>query len=298
MSTSMDISIRRDSWGGRLRAKVLASHDTNPNRSRLLLLVHGFNVTEDSADSTYAKFESAVLKLAPTLSKDIGRIFWPGDERIYQLFSPLWFPSKISIAVQGAVPLARWISQACTQTDGTPIPLTIFAHSLGCRLVLETLFQLTKLEPKGRKVTAVLMAAAVPENYIRSEQSFQRVKDFYPDVSILFSSEDSVLKHAFPIGSAISEPKYGLYPQAVGLRGRPPVGFRSRSEMYGFGHGSYWVSNEVHRLASMLSGHPRGKILPERTLPGINRTLQERFFNSRAPAQRVASYARYSAGYR
>jgi pimeloyl-ACP methyl ester carboxylesterase len=136
-----------------------------------------------------------------------------------------------------------------------PVEVAFIAHSLGCRVVLETVERLAAVQNNAVKVTgAVFMAGAVPVQYLLP---FGRLRDAARAIErryCFYSYLDAVLMLAFPPGQALAGE---LAPFATGFAGWPKRVWHGHRHT-GFGHGGYWKgamtvpANEA--VASVLSG--------------------------------------------
>lgn len=281
MERRFDVVLRRDTRGGLMVRELLGTQKAFVPRSRVVLLVHGYNVSEPEAHAEYDDFAAGLTDLAPQLSGQVGRLLWPGDSGV-PLLRPLAYPWRVASAVDCASDLARYIHERDTP-EGRPAAVVLIAHSLGVRLVIEAMARLAELEPvETRPVTLVLMAAAVAVDtardrvwpYVARSPRFQTV--------VLFSEFDKVLRFAFPIGQLLAEPRAFQLQEAVGLHGRPLHGvWTSRERMARYDHGDYWRSTIVRRLICALLGFavrifPSEHVVESRGLPGRQSLLSRR----------------------
>lgn len=279
MNAPFVVSLRLDSTGGGVRDRVLFDYQASRPRQKLLLLVHGFNRTEAEAAKTVELFAERCEALMPSLSNDIGVLYWPGDSNSLGVRGAA-FPGMIKVAKNAATPFANYLKNL--RFCGRRTEIVIVAHSLGCRLVLEGLYELASDEGKGRKITTILMAAAVPVGYA-DEHKFKKVQECFPRLIALHSSDDRILKLLFPIGSGVGEPSFGRLPEAIGLNGRPHKAFLKEKKMPAYGHGTYWTrTDEIPQTVAGLSGHLRGKTLHSRVIAGEDRSLPERQISTRS----------------
>lgn len=154
-------------------------------------MVHGFNV--DRADGT-AELTALGANLPAVGSGAAVAVLWPGDSSI----GPLSYPFETSKADDSAVELATFIGD--NLQPGTAI--SFIGHSLGCRVVMETVRQLFM---KGIPVSQVcLMAAAVDNDSLGSAVEYFGAAQFADRVGVLYSPSDKVLEFAYPLGNLLS----------------------------------------------------------------------------------------------
>jgi hypothetical protein len=245
------ITLRQDSRGGvPLTREVEGSELAFSRRSRLILLVHGYNVSRNEAERSFAQFENNLRKFSPSLVNDICHVYWPGDARAPGIRA-LMYPRKIAPAIESARLFGKFLGRRRGYA-GMECELVIIAHSLGCRMALESLDEVLKTPAR---VALILMAAAVPVQLLGQGTALRwNVRTAAPVIrSVFFSRTDDVLQLAFPIGQSAGGE--GLFPEAVGLKGQPPLGlWTSRTDMSGFGHSDYWPSEQTANTAAFLLG--------------------------------------------
>lgn len=236
-----DVTLRMDSHGGGLTRELRGTAAAFKPRRYAILLVHGYNVDEDSAYSVYRKFKKKLVALSPRIDVDIGFVYWPGDGRV-PLLRALKYPEKVGIAKLGSGQLAGYISRL-RSFGNRSCQVVVIAHSLGCRLVLEAL---NKLSSKTNIIRIFLMAAAVPVKAVKNKGHLALALKETRQRSVFFSLDDKVLKRTFGVGQMAAKGERGIFPEAVGLRGRPERGvWTLREPMIGYGHSDYWDSQVI-----------------------------------------------------
>jgi pimeloyl-ACP methyl ester carboxylesterase len=265
MQAAGDISVRERGSGG-----VTASPEASPRgwlqgRRHVVLLVHGYNADAEEARRAFDGF----LRMLPARFPPAGRVYWPGDAD-WGVFSALCYPTKIPVARQSAAKLASYLA-TLRGPGGGPIELTLVGHSLGCRVVLELLEDLSWLDDSRVVVrVVVLMAAAVPTDLIEAGGQLRQgaVRPFHRHV--YFSDDDRVLRFAFPAGQALARLaglEHGRSLEAVGLHGNP-ASYPSRSrDLQGNRHSDYWKDRRAVREVTTLLGSAIPRVLEPRTLP-------------------------------
>lgn len=214
-------------------------------QNELLVLVHGFNNHEGEAEEAYkAQRSRQVARLDKSVSTQalddlLGDLFWPGDAAWpgpVDWFDFLIYSHAVGVAKDAAIKLVEYI-----RTKPGLLVVHFLGHSLGCRLVLETIKQL--LDASGPQIGQVcLMAAAVPTFKTCPGGDLYDALGATKSLLVLFSPGDWVLRGAFPPGQTIASGDEGFFPAAVGLNGDVPLhpGLIARQEIVGARHGDYW----------------------------------------------------------
>lgn len=251
---------------------------------RLIFLVHGFNNDVGESAVSY----SAMRRQLDAILRDAGRderrrraiqetiweFHWPGYYARASTKAAGTPRTRLEAGVTAAtyflqvVKARGYVADALAQYCTTlgQVEVGFVAHSLGCRVVLETVKRLADTPGHTVNVTgAVLMAGAVPVQFLvpygRFRQSAGNVARRYA----FYSRRDRVLLIAFPPGQALAGE---LAPFAVGLTGWPK-GLWNAHRNTGFGHGAYWKDAlklpSDDTIASVLSG--MFLVTAERQLP-------------------------------
>jgi pimeloyl-ACP methyl ester carboxylesterase len=198
----------------------------------LLIASHGFNVNRSDGIDCLSNWES-LLQLPQPYSAFVG-LLWPGDS--------VWahgldYPDEPKVADEAGKLAAAFID---AHFHGAA-SISFASHSLGARVVLETISQLSL--PVRR---LILMAPAIDDNCLTTE--FQAVAAKVGAISVLASKEDSVLSAAFPLGNLIAGIIAAGHPwwhAALGHCGpvKPwPANFQAPFELpddWKFKHGNY-----------------------------------------------------------
>jgi pimeloyl-ACP methyl ester carboxylesterase len=255
-----------------------------PERNKpMLLLVHGYN--NDSAEAAESYFAmrrnlDALLRVhgvAESVRKALqGRIwefYWPGYLPIgHWSLSGVTRPTfeKVISAPSYALEVIKardWIADGLAVFLRSVEPSEIFfiGHSLGCRVVLETIARLA--DPHTIALTGfILMAGAVPIHLLLSNSRLCNGAALVKKRFCLYSGIDLVLWFAFPPGQVLADevPPYGI-PIATGLWGSPSALYDIRSNTW-LGHGDYWTQGPFKGGGSyqqLLAGE-LGAYQPER----------------------------------
>jgi hypothetical protein len=210
------------------------------------VLVHGYNVSQEKARESYARFRWWLEDFQTPAH--VLELHWPGDRKWGKL-SGACYPAKIATAQECGKLLAEWISE---QDPGTTFAL--IGHSLGCRLVLEAVAELRRTGHVGRLFSVSLMAAAVPVSFVASNRLGPELGDPFK-WRLLHSRGDTVLKWIFPFGQSGEL----LLTGAVGLYGKPAERWslagdawelyqgRPNNPRY-YRHGYYWQGGPEESL--------------------------------------------------
>jgi pimeloyl-ACP methyl ester carboxylesterase len=262
--------LRRKVEGGSLLvpADIRGSADEKTRRE-CLILIHGFNNTDSEASAAYFGFRAAQQEIfhpadATAFDHRFGDAFWPGDGDWWSFLDNvdfLVYPSAVHTAVHTGAELANaiWRMPNLEQVE-------FIGHSLGCRVVLETLLALRqRAVPLVRRVA--LMAAAVPSEMLepggRFYELLTRMAAEGTTIDVLHSKQDAVLHYAFPPGQSLAGGNEGSA-RALGRFGPSPLmpGFRgnmSEREIPGAAHGDYWGNSK--NSASAAAAAEAGRFL-------------------------------------
>jgi pimeloyl-ACP methyl ester carboxylesterase len=196
------IDVRIQPVGGELATMVSVNQGTNINDytgllltdlvksicgQNVLIATHGFNVNRADGIACLSNWES-LLQLPPS-SAFVG-LLWPGDS--------VWahgldYPDEPRVANEAGALLAPFIDTVF----GPAASISFASHSLGARVVLETIAQMNT--PVRR---LALMAGAIDYDCLNSE--FQAAAGKIGEISLLSSAQDEVLSLAFPLGNLVA----------------------------------------------------------------------------------------------
>jgi hypothetical protein len=208
-----------------------------------VVLVHGYNNHYGEAATAYfgfrrRQYDADTQIQAGSLERMLVDMFWPGDGD-WGIADPgdfLIYPFAVGRARDISVLLARAF-QAMPQL----LRLDFLGHSLGCRVVLETIRELMGLGAQ-RVGRVCLMAAAVPVFKVESGGDLADAIAGAQRVLVLYSEKDAVLRWAFRAGQTVASGREGFMPVALGAKGPPRTmpGIVSSLEITGAGHSDYW----------------------------------------------------------
>lgn len=243
----LSLSLRNDPEGGTLCDPVLQSPlpDTYARREAVVL-VHGFNNHYGEAATAYLGFRNQQYRrldtlIPPALEALFADTHWPGDAAwgIADCVDFLVYPAAVGTARQAGFILAEHL----LQMPNLEI-VHFIAHSLGCRVVLETIRYLGNRPQIGK---VCLMAAAVPVNKVEWGGELALAMTRPSRVLVLYSASDLVLSATFPAGQTVAPGDEGFFPTALGHE-RPPssvAGTLDAIDINGAGHGDYWGHSDT-----------------------------------------------------
>ena len=156
---------------------------------KVLLLVHGYNNTEDAVNLAYARIERASQKLLRTRYDTITGYTWPGGA------IGLAYPVARSRANTAGPRLAGWIRKIARVAGS----LDIMSHSLGARVALKALGAI----PAGKVRNLYLLAAAVDNESIEKGEEFFDATRRCETVMVMHSRHDRTLARWYRIGDAL-----------------------------------------------------------------------------------------------
>ncbi|WP_454890515.1 alpha/beta hydrolase [Sphingopyxis chilensis] len=291
------ISLRQAVVGGLLDAGKMSPPDLLERENRIILLVHGFNVTQPDADAAYELFEG---NLSPDLRGRIVRLYWPGDwgtradaargqpSLPSKIISRLAYPFKPRTAERSAQRLRTLLANAFrarSKAQGAkPLEIAVVAHSLGCRLAMEALELI--IDSSGTNVDlplTVLMAAATARSTMIEDGKLTNMIEQLPQLWILHSKSDAVLWGAFRPGQLFDSPLFPLHLRgAVGRQGIPGTSHIKVAKGR-WGHGDYWPDADIARAIDAELADQRSLEVP---FAQLERILDERIVTPRESRQR------------
>jgi hypothetical protein len=235
---------------------VPVSDRASKRRDLYVFLVHGFNVRGWAAEVGFGTFRENALAVSARLAANMLSVTWPGK---------LAYWEAIAVAKESAVLFAEHLA-SLGRVDRR-IHLVLVGHSMGCRVILETLERLMRKPGALDNVDldVFLMAAAVPTDLVRAGGRLHPAATTSTIRMVFYSAIDQALL-VFPIGqriAAASEPEEGFYPQAVGWKGGPEGVWTDRERKW-YLHGQYWTSKPVVQAVARKLRLEESRELPER----------------------------------
>jgi hypothetical protein len=243
----------------------------------VLLLVHGYNNTQQDAAAAYdaiaANLDSAGLFAAGDAPKAILGFHWPGNVAVVQsvdFLDVLGYPQDIAQALAAAVELEKFLSDVLSW-GGQLQQISVICHSLGSRLLLEAL---ARLGPSRFTQLIALLAAALPVDLVDASRgtaaTLAATGDPPREIRKYHSWIDWVLTLGFPAGQSlafIDGIEKAEYVEAVGAFG-DPASFGVEPPYTGLHfHSDYWGNGDI---AADIAGSiaPTCRVtLPPRPLP-------------------------------
>ena len=231
-------------------------HGDQPTpRARIILFVHGYNNDSNDANNSYYTMrknlddslrESGLSReTRNTFQKEIWELYWPGYYGIDQPSSVVRLVGEKGISTASyslqVLKAKDWVPKGLAEYLESLDPSGVFfvGHSLGCRVVLETIKRLARTNVPV--LGFLLMAGAVPTDLLDEKQDLYAGNGQGKHQYCLFSAEDFVLKACFPPGQILAGewPEEGGLPVATGRVGQPRSMYAARSNT-GLGHSGYW----------------------------------------------------------
>jgi hypothetical protein len=170
----------------------------------ILFVTHGYNNNQSEGACALARLE--VLLDLPSSAVFVG-ILWPGDSHAGFISYPVEKPTANYVG--------RHLAAFCNRELREAASFSFASHSLGARVVLETI---RRLDQPTR--SACLMAAAIENSCLEKEyaDAFAKIEHTY----VLASENDLILRLAFPLGNFVGhllEPTSNPRSAALGFRG-------------------------------------------------------------------------------
>jgi Alpha/beta hydrolase of unknown function (DUF900) len=263
--------------------------NTDLGQTNILLLVHGFANSMKKAHASYEKFISRVREENESFPGTWGAMcefHWPGDYPGHRILSFLTYSTRVPVAKGSGQSLARFLHENEQLTSRQQ--LYIVGHSLGCRVVLEALKEISRIKDYNGPVVreVALLAAAVPvQECMLSSGEFKPISSGHEHV--FYSRRDLVLLGPFGPGQFF----FGERGHAVGREGGPKDRWQ-QPEQTKLGHGDYWADRDyiAPGVAGILGFGPRR--LPECYLPEVEADVAE------PPSSREVEEREPSSGWR
>jgi len=312
------LSFRHEAVGGKV---VMPDRDSIATITKLLregparglvLLIHGYNNSEQDAEDAYAGFftmQKSINELKEHRRLADNRVFvevyWPGDAD-WGLLSFAFYMGSIDHAEKSAQFLANVL--ATLANDVAPLDIDIIGHSMGCRLAAELLGKLAH-GVKVRVERIALMAAAVPTFMLEQGGALRQPYDTQLSVipgrvKSLYSLSDGVLAIAFPVGQTLAPGPNGFLPTALGHEqwvSSSVPGNLEQCEIVNAGHSDYWgwkekTRNVARKANEELRGflgfnHARDRAVEEREVVEAAGTASRSTLSDRVTVEYVSAIA-------
>lgn len=247
----MELTLRLNNSGGQQVINPRGEEGCFFPRKRFIWLIHGYNVSELEAKSSFEKFEKHLDDLSSTLTRDICRVYWPGDS-IWPGIKVAAYPWRVDNAKSSGQSFKGYLENLSDRTKENA-KFYLVAHSLGCRMLIEAINALKLVSP-DIEISVFLLAAAIPVGSFMESGEYRLLAEKNVKTYVLYSRHDSVLASAFRLGQSVAPGENYFFPEAVGYYGRPFFGvWDKRKEMSGYGHGDYWDSDKTaYFIASQI----------------------------------------------
>ncbi len=158
--------------------------------SKVTVLLHGFNVDYKTGRATLLRF----AKLLPSAANGaVIAALWPGDHGL----GALSYSFEGRDADDTALELARFLGDVLMPT----VSIAFVAHSLGCRVAMETAARLVAQGHTPEQIC--LLAAAIDDDSLAATDAYLAATDNSARVAALSSRQDKVLKLAYPVGDLL-----------------------------------------------------------------------------------------------
>ena len=213
-----------------LEPVTLESFRAEIDHRKLAVVTHGFNVSHDSGVRGLGRLREA-------MGLDEGwrfvGVLWPGDAVIPFVNYPL--------EARDAAKCGRRLAKFLNAHAGHAAGFAFASHSLGARVVLDA------AQALDHRVEAVCVTAAAADDDALTKQ-YPRLLEKVGRISVVASTEDLVLKLAYPAGDLISDITYDSdspFRRALGSKGtRRPAPARTTNyqtpRQPAYDHGSYF----------------------------------------------------------
>jgi pimeloyl-ACP methyl ester carboxylesterase len=250
-------ALRMDRSGGIAPFSAGGLHPLS--RRPLILLIHGYNNDDYEAANSFFRMRcnlDNVLNFTgldearrKEIQSTIWEFYWPGYQPLTLLnpeagprrrYEPVISVPSYSLEV---IKARTWVPSGLFDylLQIQPSEVFFIAHSLGCRVVLETVRKLLESLRTCSVVTGfLLMAGAVPIDLLAETGSLGPSARAPRRRYCLYSWRDMALMLAFPPGQLLSgEAAWYGAPVAAGLTGRPAPLWSLRVNTR-LGHHDYW----------------------------------------------------------
>jgi esterase/lipase superfamily enzyme len=223
------ISSRRDFWSATEFADVddtrdVVLTDANPASDtpiseaellarvagqRVLLLVHGYNNTEDDVSLAYARIEHAIGTMVAGKYDLVVGYTWPGGAL------GLSYPIARARANTAGPRVAPWLTRLARKAAS----LDVMSHSLGARVMLKAL-PVAPRTPARPVRNLYLFAAAVDNESIERGEEFYDATKRAETTVVMHSKKDKTLAVLYRIGDAVLPWQwFDLFDSALGYSG-------------------------------------------------------------------------------
>jgi pimeloyl-ACP methyl ester carboxylesterase len=254
------ISVRKEPSGGPV-APEASTDGFELTSSRIVILIHGYNNSQNAALKSYESFLNNSGLGKTTLIGNACGFLWPGDRGgLLAMFS---YPWEITPAKESAAVLHQFLVKQVAP-GGWPLEVVLVCHSLGNRLGLELVNQ-NPTSGKLKYKAGCFMAAAVPVFKVEDGGELHAAAEAVDRTAVLYSEDDIILHYAFPLGQTLAGDGEGFFPRAVGRFGQPNAGLWTQTNDMGqfdFNHWNYWDHQESADAVAAFLGLARERNTP------------------------------------
>jgi pimeloyl-ACP methyl ester carboxylesterase len=282
-----EFTVREQPAGGDVGRVVQRKGSLTAYKSlRMVILVHGFDVSQQTAAENFETFRDKLLEqLSGSEQPPVWAFHWPSD--------PPGSPVAYSVAIPVAQLAGEQLGELLLRLNPAQ-QVILIGHSLGCRVVLEALRYVADKKVGGAVSAGVplacLLAAAVPVGYCEGPGKRYSPSVIENAVHVLFSRNDRDLRVWFRIGQAFYEKGKG---EAVGLHGLPGDRWTDPSYETRLKHKDYWRAAESVKDVARIIDPVLPRVIATRPLlsgePPESRKLETREIGSRAPGDYLDS---------
>lgn len=182
--------------------------------SEVVLLLHGYNVPRADARESLLRYAGLLARGGLTMLKL--PVLWPGDGWA----KALTYPFEGNDADDSADALVQWLARH-VHCDAS---VSFVAHSLGCRVAMNTALKLATTRDKRvpRLGRICLMAPAIDNDCLGriGRVCFRDATLASQRLAVLASEEDLVLRFAYPLGDLAQSLLFGeRFGRALGRTG-------------------------------------------------------------------------------
>ncbi|MFF4427053.1 alpha/beta fold hydrolase [Streptomyces sp. NPDC001549] len=248
-----------------------------------MILIHGFNNSEQAAAQSYQDFRVMLRSALSLRNEESLGIFWefhwPGDHPTSKLTSALTYTARIGDSERSGERLAELLDHL-----GPTQEVTLIAHSLGCRVALESVHWVNG--PRychGARIRDVfLLAAAVPASQCEPGRPFQG--SYFDPEHIFWSRKDKTLRRYFKAGGVLYHANER--DDAVGRCGRPTIRWNTATRT-DLDHGEYWKSYTVAKRIGWIMGERSRRLIPDRSYVSNGQTMSALKISDRSIPERI-----------
>ena len=161
----------------------------------ICLYIHGFNTDRPGSLGQMQRLIATAqrqTRVPDLLHTNTWGVMWPGFATVgfkTASWSALTYVLHLSTVREAGRQLAEYLIRLAGPSR---CEITLLAHSLGCRLALETMFHLKGRWPRENVPRAILMAAAVPQDLLWAGYPMRGAVEMAESTTVLFSYRDWV----------------------------------------------------------------------------------------------------------